>query len=299
VDYINSLRTQQVDGNPSYVHETRQVFLDTLRARWDWLPTADALHVPGRLDNVLEVLRQGNLPARIIFLTGDAGDGKTALCGRLVSALGFSDPLGPVTSIGDWIIIKDASEVPEQDLRSWVGQHLITSGARTRLVVAINEGRLRRLFRQSFPERPELWDRVIAPAIDASLDEEGAARLDQAIQDNGVLVINFRHRFHVRSLLGPLLDTWTTPTLWEEGPGCSECPARGHCPILANATSLRQPGPRQHLADLLTAVHFSGQRLPFRRFQAVLALATTGGLSCRDVLTGPLRSGSAFFDRIR
>src|SRR6202030_1427297 len=29
--------------------------------------------------------------------------------------------------------------------------------------------------------------------------------------------------------------------------------------------------------------HFSGQRLPFRRLQAVLAMATTGGLSCSDV----------------
>ena len=32
VDYLNSLRTQQADGNPSYVHETRQVFLDAFRA---------------------------------------------------------------------------------------------------------------------------------------------------------------------------------------------------------------------------------------------------------------------------
>ncbi len=299
VDYLNSLRTQQAEGNPSYVHETRQVFLDALRARWRWLPSADALHVPGRLDGLLEALRQGQVPARVVFLTGDAGDGKTALCARLAAALGLSTPLGPVTSIREWTIIKDASEVPEQDLRSCVGQHLVPSDGDPRLVVAINEGRLRRLFRQPFAGKPHLWDRVIAPAIDAGLDGDGAARLDEAIQDDGVLVINFRHRFHVRSLLRPLLETWTRPGLWEEGPGCSACPARAHCPILANATSLRETGPRQHLADLLTAVHFSGQRLPFRRLQAVLALAATGGLSCRDILRGPLRPGSATLDRIR
>jgi hypothetical protein len=68
---------------------------------------------------------------------------------------------------------------------------------------------------------------------------------------------------------------------------------RGNCPILANVTELRDARPRERLADLLTSVHFSGQRLPFRRLQALLALTTTGGLRCADVLSGPVADATA------
>jgi hypothetical protein len=288
VDYLNSLRTQQADGNPSYVHETRQVFLDALRARWSWLPSDDELHIPGGLDLLLDALRDGRVPSGIVFLTGDAGDGKTALCARLAVALGHAGGLNPVTTVGAWTIIKDASEVPEADLRAEVARHLATADTSARLVVAVNEGRLRRLFRMPFPERPELWGRAVEPALNAGLAEEAATALDGAMQSERVLVVNFRHRFHVRSVLAPLLEAWTKPALWENGPVCSGCPALGRCPIQANAASLRQAQTRNHISDLLTAVHFAGQRLPFRRLQALLALAATGGLTCHDVVSGPL-----------
>jgi hypothetical protein len=298
VDYLNSLRTQQADGNPSYVHETRQVFLDALRAHWNWLPSDDDLHVPGRLDNLLEALRDRRATASVVFLTGDAGDGKTALCARLAAALGHTRPLDPVTVIGGWAIIKDASELPEDDLRNQLSQHLCESDGR-RLILAINEGRLRRIFRVPFAKRPVLWEEIIAPSLDASLNAERAASLDKAMETEHVLVVNFRHRFHIRSLLAPLLETWTKPPLWETGPACSVCPSRAVCPIIANITSLREQHTREYLADMLTAVHFSGQRLPFRRLQAVLALAVTGGLSCQDVVLGPLQPASAYLDRLR
>jgi hypothetical protein len=288
VNYLNSLRTQQADGNPSYVHETRQVFLDALRARWSWLPSDDALYISGGLDRLLDALRDGRVPTGIVFLTGDAGDGKTALCARLAVALGRAGGLDPVTTVGNWTIIKDASEVPEPDLRGEVARHLATADTSSRPVVAINEGRLRRLFRVPFPERPTLWERAVGPALDAGLTEEAARALDEAMQAERVLVVNFRHRFHVRSLLAPLLEAWTKPALWEKGPACSACPALGRCPIQANAVSLREAQTRNHISDLLTAVHFAGQRLSFRRLQALLALAATGGLSCQDVVAGPL-----------
>lgn len=288
VDYVNSLRTQQADGNPSYVHETRQVFLDALRARWKWLPSDNELHIAGKLDGLLDALRDGRVTTAIVFLTGDAGDGKTALCARLAVALGHTAVLAPVSTVGPWTIIKDASEVPEADLRGEVARHLATADPEVRLVVAVNEGRLRRLFRTPFAEKPTLWDRVVEPALNAGLTEEAAKTLDEAMQAERVLVVNFRHRFHVRSLLAPLLAAWTKLGLWEEGPACSGCPALGRCPIQANAVSLRDQKTCTHVSDLLTAVHFAGQRLPFRRLQALLALAVTGGLSCRDVVAGAL-----------
>jgi len=87
VDYLNSLRTQQADGNPSYVYETRQAFLEQLRNRWPWFPSTEQLHVRSQLDELVNGLLEGQTTAKIVFLTGDAGDGKTAICARLAAGL--------------------------------------------------------------------------------------------------------------------------------------------------------------------------------------------------------------------
>ena len=293
VDYLNSLRTQQADGNPSYVYETRQAFLEQLRAGWPWFPSTEELHVPSQLDGLVDALLGGQTTAEIIFLTGDAGDGKTAICARFAAGLGKVAELQPITECGPWTIIKDASEVPEEDLRAILERHLAHPPAGAGLVVAINEGRLRRVLRQPFCARPQLRAEVIEPALDAGLDAAGAARLDVAMKTERIVVLNFRHRFHIRPLLGPLLNSWTRPGLWEAGPACAACPARATCPILANVTGLRDALPQKRLADLLTSVHFSGQRLPFRRLQALLALTVTGGLRCTDVQSGPVSVATA------
>jgi hypothetical protein len=295
VEYINSLRTQLTAGNPSYVHETRQVFLSRLRTRWSWFPTDQDLHVQSRLDDLVRALVDKVIDVDLIFLTGDAGDGKTAICAQLKAALGDVLPLEPVVHFKEWMIVKDASEIAEEDLGKLIDQHLSGTSGGKRLIVAINEGRLRRVMRHRSP----VWENVVAPAIDASLTEDGAKALDARMKEHRVLVVNFRHRFHVRPLLTPLLKTWTKPEYWEESHECTRCPASTTCPILGNVLSLRQPKAQESLADLLTALHFSGQRLPFRRLQALLALATTGGLHCPDVQGEKLRGEGAALERLR
>jgi hypothetical protein len=297
--YLNSLRTQNHGGNPSYVHETRQAFLDQLRARWDWFPRTEELYVESKLDALVKAIDDGRVDAKVIFLTGDAGDGKTAICDRVAKRLGRPEELDRVTQIGDWTIVKDASETAEDDLRALIRRHLDGTSPLARLMVAINEGRLRRILRTGHEARPGLWEAVISPALDARLDEEGAKALDARMKDEHVLVLNFRHRFHVRLVTGPLLSVWTRSALWEQGPVCRSCQARATCPILANIQSLRDQGVQRHLADLLTSVHFSGQRLPFRRLQALLALACTSGLTCDDAQKEVLSSASAALDRLR
>lgn len=295
VDYINSLRTQLTSANPSYVHETRQLFLQQLRTRWPWFPSDSNLHVSSRLDDLIKALVDNSLDVDMVFLTGDAGDGKTALCGQLITALGGTAVLEPITTCKGWTIVKDASEVGEDVLEKLIDQHLGSEKKDDRLVVAINEGRLRRVMRH----RPTIWKEVVAPAIDASLSAQGAALLDEAMKKHRVLVINFRHRFHVRPLLTPLLQTWTRLEYWEGGKECSRCPSQATCPILENVKSLRKPTTQTSLGDLLTALHFSGQRLPFRRLQALLALATTGGLRCTDAQGDKLAGEGPALERLR
>jgi hypothetical protein len=284
VDYLNSLRTQERDTNPSYVHENRRAYLDSLRAKWAGFPEDEDLHVPTLLDGFAKALASGAVDTDAVFLTGDAGDGKTALCAQIAGALtGAETDLSlPCTTLKGWTIVKDASEVPLPEMDALLGKHLIRREENTRLLVAINEGRLRRLFRSSLQGRPAL-QRVIDGALKPWLADDEAVLLDEMMQKERVVVINFRHRFHVRTVLPGLLATWTRPQLWAESPFCSRCIARLNCPILANAVSLQNSDARDRLADLMTAVHFSGQRLPFRRLQALAALACTGGLKCHQV----------------
>lgn len=288
VEYVNSLRTQEHGANPSYVYENRKPFLDQLRAGAAWFPNDDNLYVRTKLDDLAEDLAADRVASDLIFLTGDAGDGKTALCAQVARRLGRDEELIDVTPVGKWLIVKDASEVEEDRLQALLAERLANDTDRPRLLVAINEGRLRRVMRFGVAARPGLWEQVIEPALEAWIDDEASSRLDERMRVERVTVLNFRHRFHVPTVVPSLLDLWTRPSWWEDSPTCGRCPARVRCPILANATSLRAPVAQSNISDVLASAHFAGQRLPFRRLQAVLAMAVTAGLKCRDVQAGAI-----------
>ena len=101
VDYLNSLRTQEQGANPSFVHENRKVFLDRLRATANWFPDDEALHVRTRLDDLVDNLAEVSTQCDLIFLTGDAGDGKTALCAQIARRLGLPGELTEITDVND------------------------------------------------------------------------------------------------------------------------------------------------------------------------------------------------------
>jgi len=290
VEYLNSLRTQQQGSNSTYIHEARRDFLSSLQRESPWFPDENQLYVRTQLDALVDDLAEGTKRVRLLFLTGDAGDGKTAFCAALARRLGFEGELQWETVIGPWQIIKDASEIDEAVLAALIEGQLQESPARG-LIVAVNEGRLRRLFRGLTTEAHGLWKEIVEPALEGWLDSERAEALDAAMVRERVLVVNFRHRFHVRTVTPNLLATWTPTSLWEKSPACGACPARSRCPILANVQDLRLAVAQERVADVLAYAHFSGQRLPFRRLQAVLAMTTTGGLSCSDVQSPSLADG--------
>lgn len=126
VEYLNSLRTQEQGSNASYIHEQRAAFLDGLRAQHSWFPADSELHVATKLDGLGAAMRdRDGLGADLVFLTGDAGDGKTALCDVLAPVLADA-PIGldAETIAGDWLIVKDASEIVEARLRELIHERL-------------------------------------------------------------------------------------------------------------------------------------------------------------------------------
>lgn len=292
VEYLSSLRTQQQDSNATYIHEAKSEFVRSLREKARWFPDDSSLHAPTKLDQLACDLATGRLKLRILFLTGDAGDGKTAFCAQLARELQYADELMPETSIGGFIVIKDASELDECRLCERILCQMTSEPACT-LVVAINEGRLRRVFRAlretvAYP----LWSHIVEPALESWANRDRVEQIDTAMREWRVMVINFRYRFHVRTVAPALLQRWTDQAQWEGSPACSLCPKQTNCPILANATDMRRPQVQQVVSDVLAWSHFSGQRLPFRRLQAVVAIAITGGLVCQDLLTGAVQHES-------
>lgn len=281
VEYINSLRTQSHDADPNYVEENRAESLARLRVNHPWFPADEVLRVPTHISVLIEAMRRPDFPADLVFLTGDAGDGKTAACVDLAASEDVRRPLKPVDRAGNWIVIKDASEIGEPELLAAISA---SRRDHTRLVVAINEGRLRRLQRTS--ELKDLWSSVFTPSLASWIDNTAAGALDAAVREHRVVVVNFRHRMHVRPVTPALLEVWTRKEFWENGAGCGSCSAQAQCPILANAQSLRRGAVVQRLTDALALAHYAGQRLPFRRLQGVLAHAVTAGLRCAQVISG-------------
>jgi hypothetical protein len=135
VEYVNSLRTQEHGANPTYVYENRKPFLDQLRAGAAWFPNDDELYVRTKLDDLVDDLSADRLASDLMFLTGDAGDGKTAFCAQVAQRLGRDEELMDVTPVGNWLIVKDASEVEEDRLQALIAERLAHGTDRPRLLV--------------------------------------------------------------------------------------------------------------------------------------------------------------------
>ena len=290
VDYLNSLRTQDAESSPNYVEENRAESLQRVRQIHSWFPTEQTLRVQTRISILVEAMRSDDFPVDLVFLTGDAGDGKTAACMDLARAEGIERPLETIDTINAWTVIKDASEVPEEQLLKTISR---CRQERRRLLIAINEGRLRQL--QRSPDLATLWSKLIDPSLRSWIDRDTANQLDGAMREERVAVVNFRHRMHVRTVTPSLLQLWSRSAFWEDSPACSGCKVRASCPILANIQSVREQPVARAMTDVLTFAHYAGQRLPFRRLQAVLAFTLTGGLRCRDIAGRPPQLTDRFF----
>ena len=176
VEYLNSLRTQQQSSNSTYIHEARHDFLLSLKREAPWFPDESQLYVRTRLDTLVDDIVTKGKRFRLLFLTGDAGDGKTAFCAALARRLGFEGELQWETVIGGWKIIKDASEVEPDVLAQRIEEQLQLTSEQG-LIVAINEGRLRRLFSGLSPQAQTLWKEIVEPALEGWLNKDGAQEL--------------------------------------------------------------------------------------------------------------------------
>ena len=231
---------------------------------------------------------------RLVVLSGNPGDGKTAFLQRLRSSLLDSGGRAHDDDEAGWRIdhprgtvaaLYDASESHEgrsaDDLLEAVLAPIAggePSDHRYTAAIAINDGRLLDFFeRKGESEYPWLWDRIRRQL------------LDQDVSSDEVVVVDLKRRAMVHDRTASLLDGVLTELVaserWEI---CNGCAARAECPILFNARSLTHTGPdetvRERLASATLAVHLRRERRPtLRDLRSALAFVITHDLGCNDI----------------
>ncbi len=242
-------------------------------------------------DFVLELV--GRPTTRLVILTGDAGHGKTHLCGRLLTAMdeAIDDPRAHLKAYGTdgssplartpdgrgLHIVKDLSELdPDRAVRAL----LVGLGSTDRVtVVCANEGKLRAVLNNGPPDIEPLRD-----ALDGVLTSGRTSVVEH------VHVIDMNHQSVAapggRSLVAQAINSWATDgRKWSS---CELCDARDECPIYENhrllaADDERGASRRAGAEVLLRIIEQTGHVVTIRELLIFVAHAITGGLRCTDV----------------
>jgi len=232
---------------------------------------------------------------RLVFLTGNPGDGKTAFLEmvrdrlkQLGAQLRREDRYGWALEYSGthFEAIFDASESrgersSEEILREAFSPFAGDTTPRLEelpvLLVAINDGRLHEFFREH--RSSYLW---LGAQIDTMAFGGGAA-------DERLALVDLKRRALVQlpgrpaSLFSLMLAELTSEKRWAP---CSECSAGTDCPIRFNALSLADPQVISRLERLFLVQHWRrNRRATIRDVRSALAYFITGNLNCEDVHT--------------
>jgi serine/threonine protein kinase len=282
VDHVRTLFSQSTGSNAG----TRS---GAAGSRYD-------LYVATRLDEQLtrDVLR-GTF--RLVIITGNAGDGKTAFLERLLTVAAADGPVRPVRHgcgaqfqlPGGLRLLTNADgsqdeadrandEVLLDFFAAFAGEDLTGTAGETRLI-AINEGRLVDFLtthRERFP--------ALSEQVRRGLDGSGSAA--------SVAVVNLNRRSLLSEqdeLNGPVFDRllarMTHERHWE---ACESCPLTLTCYARHNALTFSHPsaGPKivSRLRRLFRLTELRGlQHLTMRDVQSALAFTLTSARSCEQI----------------
>lgn len=254
---------------------------------------AKQTYVPTLLDNALlpDVITSRK---RLVFLTGNPGDGKTAFLEKVRDRL---KELGAAPRREDrygWAIqltgmhyeaIYDGSESRGERSSDDVLLEAFGpfSGAAEPdfdrlpvLLLAINDGRLHEFFSEHRAQCSWLADQ-----IDRMVFSYGEA-------DERLALVDLKRRALVQlpgkptSLFRRMLEALVEESRWA---GCAACTAQEECPIKFNADSLRDPQVASRAERLFLIQHWRrNRRATIRDVRSALAYFITGNLCCDDIL---------------
>lgn len=284
VDYINSLYSQSVNGNAG------------TRAGWKGDNLLDKeTYTKTRLDvKLLSAIKEGKF--RLIIITGNAGDGKTAFIRQVEQSSEKTEQL-MYTRNGARILMNGVwyqtnydgsqdeanlknSEVLKKFFQPFEGMKDNFNIAPEGRIIAINEGRLMD-FLEGSDEHKYLRD-----AIDEYFYKEGASELPE-----GVMIINLNLRSvtaideNRESLLRKQIKSLTAPKLWGK---CETCPLASKCFINFNVKSLNDSAVGNEIITRLewivrTIVYKREVHITMRDLRSMIAWMITRDYNCTSI----------------
>ena len=239
-------------------------------------PSGEPLRLETRTEAFLRDLFRRERPPSVI-LTGNAGDGKTYLCRRIVEEF-TGQPVADWADRLDWPIewddltlrvVKDLSEVSEEkgaELLWELALDQLEERPRFVFLIAANEGRLRAILQRERLE--ELY---------AEVDRQLREKPDV---DNDRLIVLNLNRATTSTYVPQALAWLTDPVHWE---ACAGCPASDACPIRWNAEKLREAHVTGRVQHLYRILEHLGLHVTIRDMLIHLTHTLTGGLDCETV----------------
>ena len=283
VDYINSLYSQSENGNVG------------TRAGWKGNNKLDKeTYTKTRLDiKLLSAIKEGKY--RLVIITGNAGDGKTAFIRQVEQSSDQIEYLDD-THNGAKIVINGItyqtnydgsqdeanlknSEVLQKFFQPFEGLNNFNDAHEGR-IIAINEGRLMD-FLENATEHKFLYD-----AIDEYFYKDGSSQLPE-----GVMVINLNLRSvtaldeNGESLLRKQIRSLTAPHLWAK---CDSCPMASKCFINFNVKSLNDSAVGNEIIKRLewivrTIVYKREVHITMRDLRSMISWMITRDYNCATI----------------
>lgn len=283
VDYLNSLYSQSHHGNSG----TRTAITPGASSAFDALT-----YTRTKLDLKLQpdIL---DLKYRLVIITGNAGDGKTAFIRQIENVAENRKQLN--SNNGSEFYIKGVrfesnydgsqdedskanNDVLEQFFRPFLGLTDYNKATEGRLI-AINEGRLVDFLSQ----QPEL--KVLQDNIEDYFYEEGHTELLP-----GLMIINLNKRSVTanedgESLVSKQIKKLTAPELWTK---CSGCPVADRCYIKYNVDTFADSTSGLEVINRLewllrTVVYRRELHITMRDLRSLIAFMLTRDYSCNEV----------------
>jgi hypothetical protein len=224
------------------------------------LETVELLHIKTAVDDfVLDQATSG----KVVFVTGNPGDGKTHLLRRHAGALKAAGVL----------ICLDANERPDDDLVALVDDAL---KRKLGCAIAINQGILVDLLRHASKREwaRTVRDQLLQPYVYLSSGSGGDPHRDG--HDVSQLVVV---DLNLRNNLGPEVVRGALARLVSLSSKCAVCP-RGMCAGVRNAARLANDAAARRVVDLLDLVGRVGAHATMRDLQAFLSYLIFGGQQC-------------------
>jgi hypothetical protein len=261
VDFINLYNTVDSDHEnifDEYISEKNNQYSINIKTKVE--------------DSLLNIYAQEFVPN--IIITGNAGDGKTRLCRKVIEKYfgGFCNWDKEEYDFGSFklIVIKDLSELSDEKIVSNLKrlQNIINSKDQSvRYLIAANEGKLTRVLNES----NEL----------SSLRDQISKMFDEEDSNNAELKLLNLNKVTTYKLVKAVIEEFVKESNWDSCGG--NCINHGKCVIRFNRDRLRLEKVQNSLELLYKILEYQGIHVTIRDMLIHISYMLTGGLKCDEI----------------